>query len=46
MLAESVNNDQVKGKDGIFFPTGCSLSHVAAHYTLNPGDQTVLDLMR
>ena len=24
------------------FPTGCSLDHVAAHYTPNPGDETVL----
>ena len=27
---------------GIAFPTGCSLNHVAAHYTPNPGDRTVL----
>ena len=27
---------------GIGFPTGCSLNHVAAHYTPNTGDQTVL----
>ena len=27
---------------GIAFPTGCSLNHVAAHYTPNPGDFTVL----
>ncbi|KAJ3390163.1 Methionine aminopeptidase 2 [Entophlyctis sp. JEL0112] len=27
---------------GIAFPTGCSLNHVAAHYTPNPGDKTVL----
>ena len=27
---------------GIGFPTGCSLNHVAAHYTPNPGDNTVL----
>jgi methionyl aminopeptidase len=27
---------------GIAFPTGCSLNHVAAHYTPNPGDDTVL----
>ncbi|ORY00633.1 peptidase M24A, methionine aminopeptidase [Basidiobolus meristosporus CBS 931.73] len=27
---------------GIGFPTGCSLNHVAAHYTPNAGDQTVL----
>ena len=29
-------------KRGIGFPTGCSLNHVAAHYTPNPGDDTVL----
>ncbi|MEW5319751.1 MAG: hypothetical protein WDW38_010883 [Sanguina aurantia] len=27
---------------GIAFPTGCSLNHVAAHYTPNGGDSTVL----
>ena len=27
---------------GIAFPTGCSLNHVAAHYTPNAGDDTVL----
>jgi len=27
---------------GIAFPTGCSLNHVAAHYTPNSGDDTVL----
>lgn len=27
---------------GIGFPTGCSLNHVAAHYTPNGGDDTVL----
>lgn len=27
---------------GIGFPTGCSLNHVAAHYTPNKGDETVL----
>ena len=27
---------------GIAFPTGCSLNYVAAHYTPNPGDDTVL----
>lgn len=27
---------------GIAFPTGCSLNHVAAHYTPNTGDATVL----
>ncbi|KAI9355104.1 peptidase M24, structural domain-containing protein [Zopfochytrium polystomum] len=27
---------------GIAFPTGCSLNNVAAHYTPNPGDKTVL----
>ena len=29
-------------KAGIGFPTGCSLNNVAAHYTPNPGDMTVL----
>lgn len=28
---------------GIAFPTGCSLNHVAAHYTPNNGDKTVLE---
>ena len=27
---------------GIAFPTGCSLNHVAAHYTPNSGDDTTL----
>ena len=27
---------------GIAFPTGCSLNHVAAHWTPNAGDTTVL----
>jgi methionyl aminopeptidase len=27
---------------GVGFPTGCSLNHVAAHYTPNCGDETVL----
>ena len=27
---------------GQSFPTGCSLNNVAAHYTPNPGDETVL----
>ena len=27
---------------GIAFPTGCSLDHVAAHWTPNSGDKTVL----
>ena len=33
-----------KGLDrGIGFPTGCSINHVAAHYTPNNGDATVLE---
>eukprot|EP00978_Attheya_sp_CCMP212_P044283 scaffold305892_cov45-Attheya_sp.AAC.2 len=28
---------------GIGFPTGCSINHVAAHYTPNVGDKTVLN---
>ena len=27
---------------GIAFPTGCSLNHVAAHYTPNPGDDLTI----
>ena len=27
---------------GIAFPTGCSLNHIAAHWSPNGGDQTVL----
>jgi len=29
-------------KSGIAFPTGCSLNNVAAHFSPNPGDTTVL----
>lgn len=29
-------------KAGIAFPTGCSLNHIAAHWTPNAGDTTVL----
>lgn len=28
---------------GIAFPTGCSINHVAAHYTPNTGDNRVLE---
>ena len=28
---------------GIAFPTGCSRNHVAAHWTPNAGDKTVLE---
>lgn len=28
---------------GIAFPTGCSINHVAAHYTPNPGDDRILE---
>lgn len=28
---------------GIGFPTGCSINDCAAHYTPNPGDETVLN---
>lgn len=28
---------------GIAFPTGCSINHVAAHYTPNPGDMRILE---
>ncbi len=29
---------------GLGFPTGCSLNHVAAHYTPNNGDNTILQV--
>mmetsp|Transcript_5239 Transcript_5239/g.13173 ORF Transcript_5239/g.13173 Transcript_5239/m.13173 type:complete len:376 (-) Transcript_5239:99-1226(-) len=41
---ENLNRKLVKEnglKAGIAFPTGCSLNHVAAHYTPNAGDDTV-----
>mmetsp|Transcript_10247 Transcript_10247/g.25748 ORF Transcript_10247/g.25748 Transcript_10247/m.25748 type:complete len:436 (-) Transcript_10247:23-1330(-) len=42
---EAMNRKLVK-EDGlnasIAFPTGCSINHVAAHYTPNAGDNTVL----
>eukprot|EP00892_Ulva_mutabilis_P001534 jgi/Ulvmu1/11381/UM075_0043.1 len=43
-LEDSVRNlIEAKGLDaGIAFPTGCSLDYVAAHWTPNAGDQTVL----
>eukprot|EP00002_Diphylleia_rotans_P013874 TRINITY_DN26_c0_g1_i1.p1 TRINITY_DN26_c0_g1~~TRINITY_DN26_c0_g1_i1.p1 ORF type:complete len:491 (-),score=134.25 TRINITY_DN26_c0_g1_i1:236-1708(-) len=35
--------NEANGLDaGIAFPTGCSLNYVAAHYTPNAGDETVL----
>ena len=36
-----VNKNELKC--GIAFPTGCSINHVAAHYTPNPGDMRILD---
>jgi len=42
---EDMNRKLVRAdglKCGIAFPTGCSLNHVAAHYTPNNGDDTVL----
>jgi len=40
------NNRKLIGENGLQaglgFPTGCSLNHVAAHYTPNAGDKTVL----
>lgn len=43
-LEDSVRNlIEAKGLDaGIAFPTGCSLDYVAAHWTPNGGDTTVL----
>ena len=44
-LEDSVRNViEAKGIEaGIAFPTGCSLDYVAAHWTPNAGDETVLD---
>lgn len=44
---ENANRAIIGARDGdlsrgIAFPTGCSLNHVAAHYTPNKGDKTVL----
>lgn len=36
------NNDHTKVQ-GVGFPTGLSVNHVAAHYTPNTGDKTVLN---
>jgi len=47
-LAESLENkvrqliEDQPLKAGIAFPLGCSLNNCAAHYTPNPGDDTVL----
>ncbi|KAJ3244177.1 Methionine aminopeptidase 2 [Chytriomyces hyalinus] len=47
-ICETIENGtrtliEERGLDaGIAFPTGCSLNHVAAHYTPNAGDKTVL----
>ena len=43
---ENKNRELVKEaglERGIGFPTGCSLNDVAAHYTPNSGDKTVLE---
>ena len=48
-LCEAIENTNLRlveknGLDaGIGFPTGCSINHCAAHYTPNPGDNTVLN---
>eukprot|EP00611_Tribonema_gayanum_P011752 TRINITY_DN2210_c0_g1_i1.p1 TRINITY_DN2210_c0_g1~~TRINITY_DN2210_c0_g1_i1.p1 ORF type:complete len:480 (-),score=161.02 TRINITY_DN2210_c0_g1_i1:305-1744(-) len=44
-MLENKNRELVQERGlerGIGFPTGCSLNHVAAHYTPNTGDNTVL----
>lgn len=44
-LLENTNRKLMKENGleaGIGFPTGCSINHVAAHYTPNGGDDTVL----
>lgn len=43
---ENLNRYLVSENDlesGQAFPTGCSLNHVAAHYTPNPGDLTTIE---
>ena len=51
-LIENSNKRLLKNKGlerGWAFPTGCSLNHVAAHYTPNYGDKTILqqgDIMK
>ncbi|KAJ6245523.1 methionine aminopeptidase 2 [Anaeramoeba flamelloides] len=30
-------------KAGLAFPFGCSINNIAAHYTSNPGDETILE---
>lgn len=45
-LLENKNRELVEEAGlarGIGFPTGCSINHVAAHYTPNCGDETVLN---
>ena len=43
MLCHPPRPAEESGLDaGIAFPTGCSLNYVAAHYTPNGGDKTVL----
>lgn len=42
---ESKNRELVEERGlqaGIGFPTGCSINNIAAHFTPNPGDETVL----
>ena len=44
-LIENKNRELIKEDGlsrGVGFPTGCSLNHVAAHWTPNPGDDVVL----
>jgi methionyl aminopeptidase len=44
-LLENKNRELIEESGlqaGIGFPTGCSINHVAAHYTPNVGDDTVL----
>lgn len=44
-LVESTNRKLVQERGlqcGIGFPTGCSLNHIAAHFTPNTADRTVL----
>lgn len=38
----STDTSHMPPQRGIGFPTGCSINHIAAHYTPNTGDDTVL----
>ncbi|KAG2382736.1 hypothetical protein C9374_005316 [Naegleria lovaniensis] len=41
-VRELIEADKNNRKGGLAFPLGCSLNYVAAHYTPNTGDETVI----